>query len=217
MSLQVIQSQNSGSTSSSNTGGTTNVNSGGSSNTNNTQSSGDRLVYPNNASDQDYKNYYTSISPALPTQYSGSAEVSITGSYTVTGNNDITSSLTISISFTGGLKGSVSVSFSGIISSKGTNNNYSKLTGITDPSVPSLPLNLTVRIFNATIVSGSLNATISITFSAGFVNIDSEIQFETFAPGSIISNFSGGTLTGSGGTLNTISFNSKSITHPLFQ
>jgi hypothetical protein len=224
MSIQVVSSPDY-STQNNNNGGTTVVNDSTTTpQTNNPTSGGNRLIYINNLTDADYKNYYTNITPALPREYNGVGDVLITGSYTGTGTNiRITSEITIS--FTGGLYGSLKpVSFSGLISTviagttviPGTTLHYQKLNGITDPSVPSLPLNLTIIIRNATISSGVLTATISMQFTPAFVNVDSGILYTPLAPGVILSNFSGGILTGSGGTLRTVSFNTRSITHPLF-
>lgn len=222
LSLQVVSSINIGSTASSNTGGTTAVNATGSSTTTpNAINNGNPLIYVNNLTDPDYKNYYTSINPALPREFTGVGVVSITGLYTGTGNNIRIISSSIQISFTEGLVGSLPVSFSGPISGPGTTLSLQNLFGITNPTVQpngptNLPLNLTIRIFGATIEGGNLTATISVQFTPAFVNLDSSIQYKTLAPGFIFSNFSGGRLTGSSGTLTTIAFNSRTITHNLF-
>lgn len=217
-SLQVISSANF-STTSSDVGGPISVNATGSAiQQNNSNLGGDRLIYTNNLTDADFKNYYTSVIPALPREFTGVGEVSITGFYTVIGTNINITSSTILISFTGGLIGSLpSISFSGPISDGGTSISLQNLIGITNTSVPSLPLNLTIRISGAAINSErNLRANVSMQFTPAFVNLDSGIRFRPLAPGFIISNFSAGSLSGSSGILRTVVFNSRTITHQLF-
>lgn len=221
-SVQVVSStQNS--TSNSSNGGTLAVNDSSSSSTTNTPVSGSPLIYRNNGSDKEYREYYLSIKPALPTRFTGVGSVSINGQYTGTGNNIRITSLSIQISFTEGLVGSLVLSFIGTISGAGTINTYQQQFGITNPTlqpniITELPLNITITIKDAKISSsGILTADISLNFIAGFFNIDGGAPVNSpLAPGYIEVKFSGGKLSGSNNSLTKVEFTSSSITHVLF-
>jgi hypothetical protein len=176
----------------------------------------DKSIYTNCISDLDY---YTS-NPNLPSQISGNGTATISGSYSVSGGQiKIISSNTV-ITFSSGIKGTISIPFNNsTISGNGITYTYLSALGLSDQTSTLLPVNITISINNATISNNNLSANITIAFSAAFINLDTSQQQNNssaiYAPGTILNEPFVGTITGSTGTIRTITLSKNLLTHKL--
>jgi len=176
----------------------------------------DKSIYLNNSSDLEYYKE----NPDLPSQISGNGTATISGSYSVSGGQiRIISSSNTVITFSSGIKGIISIPFNNsTISGNGTTYTYLSTLGLSDQTSPLLLVNITISINNATISNNNLSANITISFSAAFVNLDSNQPPDPnliYAPGTILNEPFVGTITGSTGTIRTITLSKNLLTHKL--
>jgi len=177
----------------------------------------DKSIYTNCASDAEY----FEANPSLPAQIIGNGTTpTITGTYNQVGSQITITSSSIKISFISGILGALSIPFSGIISGNGASSTYLSTIGLSDQTVPVLPVNITITISNGIVSNNKLSASITIVFSAAFLNLVSnqpQLSTSIYAPGSILNEPFVGTIAGAlvsnVRTLQTITFTKNVITH----